>query len=98
MRKWVRRISCVFLTLVVLALLAGFTYEQVGRARDASQLPPRIGQAVDIGGRTLNIYCSGQGTPTVILETGGNSPGYSWLSNNPRWRCSLAPAGTIARV
>ena len=79
MRKWIRRISYLFLTLLVLALLAGFTYEQVGRARDASQLPPRVGQAVDIGGRTLNLYCSGQGTPTVILETGGNSPGYEWL-------------------
>lgn len=51
--------------------------------RDASQLPPRVGQAVDIGGRTLNLYCSGQGTPTVILEPGGNSPGYAqlWLQS-----------------
>ena len=80
MKKWVRRISCAFLTLLVLALVVGFTYEQAGRARDASQLPPRVGQAVDIGGRTLNLYCSGQGTPTVILETGGNSPGYAQLS------------------
>lgn len=79
MKKWARRISCAFLTLLVLALLVGFTYEQVGRARDASQMPPRVGQAVDIGGRTVNLYCSGQGTPTVILETGGNSPGYEWL-------------------
>ena len=83
MRNWVRRISYAFLTLIVLALLAGFIYEQVGRARDASQLPPRVGQAVDIGGRTLNIYCSGEGTPTVILEPGGNSPGYAqlWLQS-----------------
>lgn len=79
MKKWVRRIAYALLALPVLALLVGFTYEQVGRARDASQLPPRIGQAVNIGGRTLNLYCSGQGTPTVILETGGNSPGYEWL-------------------
>src|SRR5215467_13001128 len=79
MKKWIRRISCVFLTLIVLALLVGFTYEQAGRARDASQLPPRVGQAVDIGGRTLNLYCSGQGTPTVIFEPGGNSPGYAQL-------------------
>ena len=79
MRKWVRRLSYAFLTLVVLALLGGFTYEQVGRAWDTSQLPPRVGQAVDIGGRNLNLYCSGQGTPTVILEPGGNSPGYAQL-------------------
>jgi pimeloyl-ACP methyl ester carboxylesterase len=80
MRKWALRISCGFLSLLVLALLAGFTYEQIGRVRDARQLPPRVGQAVDIGGRTLNLYCSGQGTPTVILEPGGNSPGYAQLS------------------
>ncbi len=77
MRKWVRRISFVVLTLLVLALLGGFAYEQIGRARDASQLPPRVGQAVDVGGRTLNLYCSGQGTPTVIFEGGGNEPGYA---------------------
>src|SRR5579864_2500732 len=79
MRRWLRRISYVFLILLVLALLAGFTYEQIGRVRDASQLPTRVGQAVDIGGRTLNLFCSGQGTPTVILEPGGNSPGYAQL-------------------
>jgi pimeloyl-ACP methyl ester carboxylesterase len=84
MRKWVRRLSFAVLTLLVLALLGGFAYEQIGRAGDASQLPPRVGQAVDIGGRTLNLYCSGEGTPTVILETGGNSPGYEWLLQQSR--------------
>ena len=79
MKKWVLRISCAFLTLLVLALLTGLTYEQVGRAKELSQLPPRVGQPVDVGGRALNLYCSGQGTPAVILETGGNSPGYEWL-------------------
>jgi pimeloyl-ACP methyl ester carboxylesterase len=79
MRKWFRRILCVLLTLPLLALLLGFIYEQVGRARDARQLPPRVGQAVDIGGRTINLYCSGQGAPAVILEPGGNSPGYAQL-------------------
>src|SRR5215469_4047701 len=79
MRRWLRRILYLLLILPVLTLLVGFTYELVGRARDARQLPPRVGQAVDIGGRTLNLSCSGQGTPSVILETGGNSPGYEWL-------------------
>ncbi len=79
MAKWIRRIAYSILTLLLLALLVGFTYEQLGRARDASQLPPRVGQAVDIGGRTLNLDCTGQGSPTVILEPGGNAPGYSWI-------------------
>jgi len=65
--------------LVLLLLLASFTYEQVGRSHDAQDLPRRIGRTVDVGGRTLNLYCSGEGSPTVILETGGNSPGYAWM-------------------
>jgi hypothetical protein len=32
MLKWVRRISFAFLIVVVLAVLAGFTYEQVERS------------------------------------------------------------------
>ena len=79
MKKWVRKISCAFLSLLVLAALFGFAYEQIGRARDVRRLAARVGLAVDIGGRTLNLYCSGQGTPTVILEPGGNSPGYAQL-------------------
>jgi pimeloyl-ACP methyl ester carboxylesterase len=84
MRKWFRRTSYLILALIVLTLLVGLTYEQVGIARDASHLPPRVGQAIDIGGRSLNLYCSGQGTPTVILETGGNSPGYEWRLQQSR--------------
>ena len=73
------RIARALLGFLLLVALGGFTYEQIGRARDASRLPARIGQAVDVGGgRTLNLCCSGQGSPAVIFETGGNAPGYSW--------------------
>jgi len=62
--------------MVVLGVLAGGIYEQVGKRGDRERLP-RIGQAVDIGGRSLNIYCSGNGSPAVILDSGGSAPGYS---------------------
>jgi pimeloyl-ACP methyl ester carboxylesterase len=39
---------------------------------------PQVGQSFDIGGRSLNIFCSGEGSPTVILEGNWGSPGYSW--------------------
>jgi len=51
---------------IALLAIVGFTYEQLGRNRDA-QHRFRVGRAVDIGGRTLNIDCSGEGSPTVIL-------------------------------
>ncbi|MGH9776174.1 MAG: alpha/beta fold hydrolase [Candidatus Acidiferrales bacterium] len=52
--------------LILILAVVGFTYEQVGRNREA-QHRFRIGRAVDIGGRTLNIDCSGEGSPAVIL-------------------------------
>jgi pimeloyl-ACP methyl ester carboxylesterase len=62
----------------LLALALGFTYEQIGRWQD-SQHRFRIGRAVDIGGRSVNIDCSGSGDPAVILESGGGGyGGYGW--------------------
>jgi len=66
------------LALVVAAvLLSGALYEQLGRRRDRRRLP-QIGRSVDIGGRTLNIFCSGTGGPPVIFESGGDGPGLEW--------------------
>jgi pimeloyl-ACP methyl ester carboxylesterase len=71
------------LTLLLLLLVAiGLVYEQIGRWNDAKRLP-RIGQAIDIGGRTLNLYCSGADGPSVILDSGASSPGYSWSHIQP---------------
>ena len=72
MRVFMRGLTVILL----LGLLAGAVYERVGRKRDQEALP-RVGQAVDVGGRSLNIYCSGSGSPSVILDTGGSAPGFS---------------------
>src|SRR5436309_12067281 len=57
--------------VLAIAVVSGLFYEQAQRARDLERFP-QIGRSVDIGGRMLNIYCSGTGQPTVILESGGN--------------------------
>jgi pimeloyl-ACP methyl ester carboxylesterase len=82
-RKAIRSIAIFLGTLVVVLLLMGLIYESVGRARDAKRLPPRIGQAVDIGGRTMNIFCTGEGSPTVVFESGGHGLGYEWVQVQP---------------
>jgi pimeloyl-ACP methyl ester carboxylesterase len=77
-----------------IALVSGLLYEQVQRARDREQFP-QIGRSVDIGGRMLNIYCSGAGQPAVVFErgapwtfyndpktmfeNGAPRPGYGWV-------------------
>lgn len=64
--------------ILTLAVVAGMLYEKVSEKRDQERVP-RVGRSVDIGGRSLNIYCSGEGSPSVILDTGGSAPGYSNL-------------------
>jgi pimeloyl-ACP methyl ester carboxylesterase len=77
-----------------IALVSGLLYEQAQRARDRERFP-QIGRSVDIGGRTLNLYCSGAGQPAVIFErgapwtfdsqpqemfeNGAPRPGYGWV-------------------
>ena len=80
-----RRLKIAFkslLFLVVAALVTGIVYEQIGRRRDRARFP-QIGRSVDIGGRTLNIFCSGAGAPPVIFESGGPGPGLEWESFQP---------------
>jgi pimeloyl-ACP methyl ester carboxylesterase len=64
--------------VLVAILLVGIVYERIGERRDRRRYP-QIGRSVDIGGRTLNIYCSGEGSPTVIFEGAGHTAGYAWI-------------------
>jgi pimeloyl-ACP methyl ester carboxylesterase len=73
---------------LVIAIASGLVYEQAQRARDR-ELFPQIGRSTDIGGRTLNIYCSGAGQPAVIFESGAPWPTLSdpkmiWENGAPR--------------
>lgn len=40
--------------------------------------PSPTGKLVDIGGRRLHIHCTGNGTPTVIVENGGAAFSFDW--------------------
>lgn len=62
---------------VLLLILVGIIYEQIGENRDRALLP-QVGRSINIGGRNLNIFCSGSGRPGVILESGAGEPGYAW--------------------
>ena len=54
---------------VILLLAAiGATYEAIERSREEREHPP--GRLVDVGGHKMHLDCEGQGTPTVVLESG----------------------------
>ena len=78
----VRSTLKLLFVVALVAVVAGSIYEQIGERRDR-QLLPQIGRSVDIGGRSLNIFCSGQGRPAVIFDSGNNSPGYAWSNIQP---------------
>jgi pimeloyl-ACP methyl ester carboxylesterase len=67
--KWFKRIAFGLAALIVLALLVGLSYEQWSRMRAARAFPP-LGDLVEVDGRQGHLYCTGEGSPTVILEAG----------------------------
>jgi pimeloyl-ACP methyl ester carboxylesterase len=46
----------------------------------AQELPSAPGTLVDVGGYNLHLYCMGEGSPTVIIETGLTVQALSWKS------------------
>ncbi len=68
------------LAVLAVAAIAG-GYETVREALDARAYPPP-GQLVDVGGHRLHLYCTGSGSPTVVLEPGlgASSADMSWIA------------------
>ena len=82
-RRQLRGPSRRWLLYPVFAMLAlasiGGGYETVREAVDAHAYP-MPGQLIDVGGHRLHLYCTGSGTPTVVLE-----PGAGEMSSNLGW-------------
>lgn len=76
-----RTLIHVTIGLLLLALI-GLGYQIVGMVQDRKQSPPP-GQLIDVGGYKLHLYCTGEGSPTVILDAMG--PGWSvyWSQVQP---------------
>ncbi len=70
------RIAAAVLLLAFLAV-TGAVFEQVERKRERARFL-QVGRSVDIGGRSLNLFCSGEGSPAAIFESDALTPGYSW--------------------
>lgn len=80
-KLFIKRVVALLAVTGMIALAAGRMYERNGEMRDKKRLP-QVGGSVDIGGRDLNIFCSGVGTPPVIFESAGG-PGYFWTDIQP---------------
>jgi pimeloyl-ACP methyl ester carboxylesterase len=80
--RTLRRVAKILLVVITLCALAGATYQGVATALERRRFP-LPGRLVDIGGRQLHMYCTGEGTPTVVLEAGATSLSVAWALVQP---------------
>jgi pimeloyl-ACP methyl ester carboxylesterase len=94
LRRWLKRGALGLLLLAVI----GAIYQAVSTARDMRRFPPP-GKLVDVGGYRLHLYCTGAGSPTVVLDTGFDDTSLVWWAVQPEIAkatrvCSYDRAGT----
>ena len=65
------------LAFLVVVMVAGAIYQSTASVSDLKKYPPP-GIFYDVGEYRLHLYCTGEGSPTVILEAGAGSPGMLW--------------------
>ena len=82
--RWLfRRIVLLALVLLTILAAAGFLYENIAESRDR-RFNPMEGQLVSVNGREMHIDCAGEGSPTVILDSGLGDGYLSWRKVQPR--------------
>jgi pimeloyl-ACP methyl ester carboxylesterase len=79
---WFTRIALWLIVGIVILIAIGGVYQAVATAMDKRAYPPP-GQMVNIGGYNLHLYCMGEGSPTVILETGLGTMSADWANIQP---------------
>jgi pimeloyl-ACP methyl ester carboxylesterase len=67
----------IVLALGITALAAGAAYQFVEVRLETRRYPPP-GGLVDIGRSKLHIHCTGQGSPTVIMDAGLGDSSVTW--------------------
>ena len=92
-RRWLLWLGGI-LGAIALLLLAGAIYELLAEAADARAYPPP-GQMVDVGGYRLHINCTGDGSPTVVIEAGLGDWSAPGALCSRKWRRPPACARTI---
>jgi pimeloyl-ACP methyl ester carboxylesterase len=77
MWRWTMRIFVVLGAFLIVAALSGATYQWLATRKELAATPPP-GHLVDIGGYRLHLWCTGDGAPAVILDTGLGGSSADW--------------------
>ena len=89
-RKIVERVVLSIVTFVALAI-SGYTVFNAIAVRSFWSRNPAPGKIVDVGGYGMHIDCTGNGSPVLILEAGGQNDSTIWRGVQP----ALAKTTTV---
>lgn len=81
-RSWLHRVVRALLILLMILAFAGFLYQNVSEARDR-RFNAMEGRLIDVSGRKMHIDCTGEGSPTVVLDSGLGDTYISWRKVQP---------------
>ncbi len=76
-------IGAIFVISLVAMMLACAIYEALAAAAVADQYPPP-GELVTVDERTMHITCSGEGSPSIVLDAGQGGWSSDWADMMPR--------------
>src|ERR1700739_4324381 len=80
--RWIRYLLAGLAGLVVLLAVVGVIYQSVESSNDLrTHSPP--GVLVEVNGYKMHLYCLGEGSPAVILESGLNDSWLCWYRVQP---------------
>src|SRR5258708_38633134 len=74
--------SVIFLVTLALLAAVGTLYQAIGTWRDRRRFPPP-GQFVRVNKGRMHIHVTGEGTPTVVFESGMGASCLSWTLVQP---------------
>jgi pimeloyl-ACP methyl ester carboxylesterase len=77
-----RRITSILLLVILILVLVTVAAGAISKSNLAKQYPAP-GHLIDVGGYNLHINCTGQGSPTVILEAGQGDYSLTWAYVQP---------------
>ena len=80
--RWIGYGAGALFVVAVFALIVGTGYQYLENRRDLRE-HPAPGQLVDVGGHRLHIWCTGEGSPVVVLEVGGGGNVLEWSRVQP---------------
>jgi pimeloyl-ACP methyl ester carboxylesterase len=78
-----RRFAFFACFLCVVAAVTGYAYDRAATLHDKKKYPLK-GKLIDVGGYRLHLYCVGQGSPTVLLDSGAFDSLEQWNTVQPK--------------